>query len=465
MKNKTVALILTAGKGKRMKSKLIKNLHPLSGKPLIKHLVESVKKTGIDDIALVIGNDADKVKASLGEEFTYIYQHELLGTGHAVMKAEEFIRDNINSTIVVFLGDGPLVTVESLEKLIATHQQQDASATLLTSIKDNPHGYGRIVRDKSEAVKYTVEEKDATEAEKKIKEVWAGICCYQAKDLLESLAHIDNDNAQGEYYLPDTFKHLLNNGYKVLAVKAITNEETLNVNDRAKLAVAEKYLNDNYLHQLMHSGVTIISPETTIIESSVKIAPDTTILPFTYLTGNSTIGTDCVIGPYTHVINSTIGDNVAVERSTIRGSKIAEGVKIGPFAYLRPNTIVKSEGKVGTFVEVKNSVIGKGSKTNHLSYVGDTDIGDNVNLGAGTIIVNYDGVHKHRTTIEDDAFVGCNSNLVAPVKIQEGAYVAAGSTVTEDVPPYALAIARSRQVNKENWVLSRNRVFKSKKKH
>ncbi|QOR34509.1 bifunctional UDP-N-acetylglucosamine diphosphorylase/glucosamine-1-phosphate N-acetyltransferase GlmU [Clostridium sp. 'deep sea'] len=465
MNKDLVAILLTAGKGKRMKSKLIKNLHPLAGKPIINHLIDTVKEINVKDIAVVIGNDAEKVKQNLGEGYNYIYQKELLGTGHALLQANDFIHQHRDCTILVFLADGPLITKESLELLLHKHYTDRASATLMTSIKDKPFGFGRIVRNEDGRVAYTVEEKDANEREKLIKEVWAGICCYEAEDLLESFKGLNNNNAQGEYYMPDTFKYLIKKEKVVSAVKALTDLETLNVNDRVSLAEAEKYLNNNTLTKLMKNGVTIVSPETTFIEPSVKIASDTTILPFTYLTGNSTIGSDCVIGPYTHITNCEIADNAVIERSTLRDSTVHSNVKIGPFAYLRPNTLVKTKGKIGTFVEVKNSTIGKESKVNHLSYVGDTDVGEKVNLGAGAIVVNYDGVNKHRTTVEDNAFVGCNSNLVAPVKIEKGAYVAAGSTVTDNVPSNALAIARSRQINKEDWVSRRKRVKESTNKH
>lgn len=463
MSKNVIALILAAGKGTRMKSKLNKNLHLLSGKPIITYTIEAAKKVGTSEIGIIIGNDSELMRKTIGEAYTYIYQHEQLGTGHAVMQAREYIKENINSDFLILLGDGPLISAQSLEMLLEVHKGADA--TLLTVKKENPYGYGRIVRDEDNNIKEIVEEKDATKEQKKIDEVWFGISCFSGEALLESLNSLTNENAQGEYYLTDTIKYLSKTGKTVKGIKIKNKEETLGINDRKSLAKAEKILNRKYLEELMLSGVTIIDPNTTRIENTVKIAPDTTILPFTYLTGNSTIGMDCEVGPYTHIQDTVIGNRSRVMRSSIFSAIIKEKTTIGPYAYIRPETIVENGAKVGQFVEVKKSTIGQRSKVPHLSYVGDTIIGKDVNIGAGAIVVNYDGFEKHQTIIEDESFVGCNVNLVAPVKIGARSLVAAGSTITKDVPPDALAIARDKQINKAGWAKRRREMRKKLKEN
>ncbi|MFP4456131.1 MAG: bifunctional UDP-N-acetylglucosamine diphosphorylase/glucosamine-1-phosphate N-acetyltransferase GlmU [Clostridia bacterium] len=456
MSKNVIALILAAGKGTRMKSKLNKNLHLLSGKPLITYTIEAAKKIGAVDIGIIIGNDSELMRETLGEEYSYIYQKEQLGTGHAVMQAKEYIKKNIDYDFLILLGDGPLISSESLKKLLELHENADA--TLLTVKKENPYGYGRIIRDEEYNIKEIVEEKDATDSQKKIDEVWFGISCFKGEALLKSLDSLTNNNAQKEYYLTDTIKYLNKNGKIVKGIKVTNEEESLGINDRKSLAEAKKIINRNYLEELMLSGVTIIDPDSTHIESTVKIAPDTTILPFTYLTGNSTIGMDCEVGPYTHIQDTVIGNRSKVMRSSIFSAIIKDETTIGPYAYIRPETVVEKGAKVGQFVEVKKSTIGQGSKVPHLSYVGDTIIGKDVNIGAGTIVVNYDGFKKHQTIIGDESFVGCNVNLVAPVKIGARSLVAAGSTITKDVPPDALAIARDKQINKAGWAKKRREM-------
>lgn len=447
-----MALILAAGKGTRMKSKINKNLHLLSGQPIVTHVIDAAVEAGVGDIALVIGHDADRVRSTLGEQYQYVYQREQLGTGHAVMQAEELLRSNPDSTVLIMLGDSPLITARTLRRLIDTQQQNQAAAALLVDTVEDPTGMGRVLRNSSGAVVGVVEESDANEEQKRIKEVWTGFSCFRAADLLESLACINNDNAQGEYYITDTIKVLTEQGKLVVSSQVLTANETMNINDRCRLAEAEQLLQQRIQTRLMESGVTIVSPANTYIEKRVRVGQDTVILPFTCLRGSTSIGSNCVIGPYTHVENSCIGDEVVLERSTAKQVQIDTGAVVGPFAYLRPNTHLQSKSKAGSFVEIKNSIVGQGSKVPHLSYVGDTDIGHDVNLGAGTIVVNYDGRYKHRSRIRDRAFVGCNANLVSPVDIGEEAYVAAGSTITEDVPAGALAIARERQINKQGWV-------------
>ena len=461
MSNNLITIILAAGKGTRMKSKLNKNLHLLRGKPMINYTIEAAKKVGSSKTAIIIGNDANLMKETLGNEYTYIYQNEQLGTGHAVMQARDLIENNLDSNFLILLGDGPLITPNSLFSLLKKHQEADA--TLLTVKKSNPYGYGRIIRDEDDNIKGIIEEKDATIKEKAIDEVWFGIACYNGEALLEGLNSLKNDNAQNEYYLTDTVKYLSNIGKIVKGIRISNEEESIGINDRSSLAIAEKILNKRYLEELMISGVTIVDPSTTYIESSVKIAPDTTILPFTYLTGNSTIGMDCEVGPYTQLENTKVGNNSKIIRSSVFSAQIKDNVRVGPFAYIRPETVVENGAKVGQFVEVKKSTIGENSKVPHLTYVGDAIIGRNVNIGAGTIVVNYDGFEKHKTIIGDESFVGCNVNLVAPITVGARSLVAAGSTLTKDVPPDALAIARNKQVNKADWARKR-REMRSKLK-
>lgn len=461
MNKNLITIILAAGKGTRMKSKLNKNLHPLRGKPMIYYTIDAARRAGSSEIAIIIGNDAEIMRETLGDSYTYIYQNELLGTGHAVMQAKDLIKKNLDSNFLILLADGPLLTAKSLEKLLEEHS--DADATLLTVEKDNPYGYGRILRDESNNITKIVEEKDATAKQKEIKEVWFGIACYTGKALLESLSSLTNNNAQNEYYLTDTVKYLSSKNKIVKGITVKNKEESLGINDRRSLAKAEKILNKRYLDELMLSGVTIIDPDTTYIEDSVKIASDTTILPFTYLIGNSTIGMDCEVGPYTQLENTNVGNNTKIIRSSVFSADIKDNVTVGPFAYIRPETVVNNGAKVGQFVEVKKSTIGTNSKVPHLSYVGDAIIGNNVNIGAGAIVVNYDGFKKHQTIIEDESFVGCNVNLVAPITVGARSLVAAGSTITKDVPPDALAIARDQQINKADWA-RRRREMRSKLK-
>ncbi len=451
---KVRAIVLAAGKGTRMKSKLNKNLHLLCGKPLIRYPLDLARASGIEDIVVVIGNSAEEMRKTLGEEYRYAYQHQQLGTGHAVMQALDFIREEPTADYLILLGDGPLFSKESIKRVLDS--QKDADLTLLTAIQEDPFGFGRVIR-KGEEVREIVEERDATAEERAIKEVWTGIACFRGESLISALAELSNDNAQQEYYLTDTAKWLAAKGKKVRGVEAAAGYEMLGVNNRKQLAQAAELINAHYLDELMLAGVTIVDPRNTVIEPTVKIGQDTEILPGSYLRGDTVIGEGSVIGPYAYIENSHIGSETVVNRSSLYNAIVHDRVSIGPFAYLRPETVVMDEAKVGQFVEVKKSTIGKGSKVPHLSYVGDTEIGEHVNLGAGTIIVNYDGKHKHKTVIGDNVFVGCNANLIAPVTISSNTYIAAGSTITEDVPENALAIARAHQVNKEDWMTKREK--------
>jgi len=449
------AVILAAGQGTRMKSKLYKVLHPVCGKPMVQHVVDQVSMLNVKNIVTIIGHGAEQVKAQLGEKTLYALQDEQLGTAHAVMQAKEILGKEEGVTIVV-CGDTPLIRHETMEALLKHHEDSTAKATILTVIADDPTGYGRIVRNESGHVEKIVEQKDATDEERKIQEINSGTYCFDNRALFEVLSRVTNDNAQGEYYLPDVIEILKNDGEVVTAYQTVDFEETLGINDRVALSEAERLLKKRINEIHMRNGVTIIDPMNTYIGSDVNIGQDTILHPGTILSGQTTIGENCTIGPNSQIENSLIGDNATIRQSVVFDSQIGSDVQIGPFAHIRPKSVIHEHVKIGNFVEVKKSIFGEGSKASHLSYIGDAEVGRNVNIGCGSITVNYDGKNKFLTKIEDGVFVGCNSNLVAPVTIGKNAYVAAGSTITEDVPGEALSIARARQVNKENYVQKLN---------
>lgn len=444
------AVILAAGKGTRMKSVLPKVLHEVGGKPMVQHVLNAAKEAGAEKNVVVIGFGAESVAESLKEQAEFAIQAEQLGTGHAVMQAREKLA-GFSGTVMVLCGDTPLLTGDTLHSLFAAHSKAKAAATVLTAVMPDPSGYGRVIRDAKGNVLKIVEQKDAKPAELAVQEVNTGIYCFGKEVLFDALDHIGCENQQGEYYLTDVIGILVNGGSKVWAVEAKDSEETLGVNSRLQLAQAEKVLRVRKLEALMADGVTIMDPDSTFVDAEVNIASDTILYPFTWLEGSTKIGHGCRIGPNTRIQHTEIGDNVTLQFVYAHECKIGDDVIAGPYVHLRPNTVLSKGVKIGNFVEVKNSYVGEKSKLPHLSYIGDTDMGSGINMGCGTITVNYDGKKKYRTTIENDAFIGCNSNLVAPVTVGQGAYVAAGSTVTKNVPPDALGVARARQVNIEGW--------------
>ncbi|MGP7819506.1 bifunctional UDP-N-acetylglucosamine diphosphorylase/glucosamine-1-phosphate N-acetyltransferase GlmU [Niallia sp. 01092] len=444
------AVILAAGQGTRMKSKLYKVLHPVCGKPMVEHVVDQVSNLQMEEIVTVVGHGSEQVKEQLGDKVSYVYQAEQLGTAHAVIQTSELLKNKEGVTLVI-CGDTPLIKHETIELLIKHHENTSAKATILTALAQNPGGYGRIIRNDLGDVEKIVEHKDATEKEKEIKEINTGTYCFDNRSLFQALNAVSNQNAQGEYYLPDVIEILKKQSGVVSAFQTEDFEETLGVNDRVALAEAERIMKKRINEFHMRNGVSIIDPANTYIESSVIIKEDTVIMPGTILSGQTIIDSDCIIGPNTEIKNCAVGKNTIIKQSVAHDSKIGLDVNIGPFAHIRPQSNIADEVKIGNFVELKKAEFGKGSKASHLSYVGDAKVGNDVNIGCGTITVNYDGKNKFLTTIEDGAFVGCNSNLIAPVTIGMGAYVAAGSTITEDVPSSALSIARARQVNKENY--------------
>jgi bifunctional UDP-N-acetylglucosamine pyrophosphorylase/glucosamine-1-phosphate N-acetyltransferase len=448
---KRYAVILAAGQGTRMKSKLYKVLHPVCGKPMVQHVVDQVLQLGLEKLVTIVGFGAEQVKAQIGDKSEFAFQEEQLGTAHAVMQASPYLQNEDGVTLVV-CGDTPLITAETMKALLEHHLSTNAKATILTAVTEDPTGYGRIIRNDDGHVERIVEHKDATEEERAIKEINTGTYCFDNKSLFEALTNVSNDNVQGEYYLTDVIEILKTKGEIVSAYQAPSFEETIGVNDRIALSQAEKIMRERINRKHMINGVTIIDPEHTYISPEAEIGRDTVIYPGTVIEGKTVIGEDCIIGPHSEIKNCSVGNGTTIRHSVAHDSEIGNEVTIGPFAHIRPSSKISDEVRIGNFVEIKKSTFGKGSKASHLSYIGDAEVGENVNLGCGSITVNYDGKHKYMTKIEDGAFIGCNANLIAPVTIGKGAYVAAGSTITDDVPGNALSIARARQVNKENYV-------------
>lgn len=449
------AVILAAGQGTRMKSQLYKVLHQVCGKPMVKHVIDHVLTVGVEKTVVVVGHGAELVKNTVGSDVEFVLQEEQLGTGHAVMQAEEVLKDNTGTTIVL-CGDTPLITEQTIEQLISFHEEQQAKVTVLTAIADDPTGYGRIVRNLNGNLERIVEHKDASEHERSIKEINTGTYCFDNAALFAALKQVRNDNSQGEYYLPDVIEILQNENKVIKAYQTKNFEETIGVNDRIALANAQKILQRRINEKHMSNGVTLVDPANTYIDVDVVIGKDTVVYPGTMINGRSFIGESCIVGPNSEINNSIVGNSTTIKQSCVSDSEIGDEVMIGPFAHIRPLSKIDNQARVGNFVEIKKTTFGKGSKASHLSYIGDAEVGEGVNLGCGSITVNYDGRNKFLTKIEDGAFIGCNSNLIAPVTVGQGAYIAAGSTITEDVPGNTLAIARQRQTNKINYINKAN---------
>ncbi|MEL7568400.1 MAG: bifunctional UDP-N-acetylglucosamine diphosphorylase/glucosamine-1-phosphate N-acetyltransferase GlmU [Dehalobacterium sp.] len=444
------AIILAAGKGTRMKSRLPKVLHKLGGRYMVEHVINTVEELGVTEFIAVVGHEADMVQEALGKRVSYAMQQEQLGTGHAVMMALPYIKEEEGHVLVV-CGDTPLIRPETLKKLWDHHLEAQAACTVLSAILPDPTGYGRIVRKQDDTLSKIVEQKDALPEELSIQEINTGTYCFDLKHLKEMIKNIASNNAQGEYYLTDMVALLGSRGLKVNAVLAEDFEETKGINSRSQLAEAERIMRMRKISCLMDDGVTIIDPASTFIEQDVIIGRDTVVEPFTFLRGKTVIGSECTIGPHADIKDSVLGDGVWVNRTVMIEASVGDQCHIGPFAYLRPGAELNREVKIGDFVEIKKSVIGEQSKVPHLTYVGDSEVGKNVNIGCGTITCNYDGKHKFRTVIKDGSFIGSNTNLVAPVEVGEGAIVGAGSTITKDVPSDALAVARGKQLNIPGW--------------
>ena len=448
-----VTIILAAGKGTRMKSALPKVLHKAGGKAMVQQVLDAAKDAGAKRQIVVTGFGGERVREALEAlkvKAEFVTQEQQLGTGHAVKMTAPLLKDE-QGTVMVLCGDTPLLTSELLKKLFDEHVAAKAKATVLTAVMPDATGYGRIIRKADGSVEKIVEHKDATEEERKVREVNSGIYCFDAQALFSALEHVTNDNAQGEYYLTDVLQKLNEAGAKVGGISTADSDMVMGINSRKQLSVAEGVMRQRILDKLMDAGVTIMDPASTFIEASVKIGRDTVIYPYTWLEGTTEIGEDCEIGPNARFTNVKIGDDNHLQFIYGHDCEVKNHVTAGPYVHLRPDTVISDHVKIGNYVEVKNSNVGEGTKLPHLTYIGDSDIGSGVNMGCGCITVNYDGKKKHRTVIGDNAFVGCNTNLVAPVPVQANTYLGAGSTITKEVPENALGIARARQKNIEGW--------------
>lgn len=449
MKNR-YAIILAAGKGSRMKSSLYKVLHPVAGKPMVEHVLEQIEPLHPSEIVTVVGFGAEKVQEQLGDRSKYALQTEQLGTGHAVLATSDLLKNKEGTTLVI-CGDTPLLTEETLTKLVNHHEQLNAKATILSAVAEDATGYGRIIRNEENLVEKIVEQKDATEAELAVKEFNTGTYCFDNQFLFDALAKVGNDNAQGEYYLPDVISILKQQGEVVTAYIMDSEEESMGVNDRVALAKANQLMQQRINEKHMRQGVSFIDPANTYIESDVIIGADTVIEPGVMLKGKTVIGENCLIRSNSTIIDSHLGNFVEVKSSTIQESNVGDYTDVGPYAHLRPKTVLKEHVHIGNFVEIKNASIDNGSKVGHLSYVGDATLGKDINTGCGTVFANYDGKNKHHINVGDHVFIGSGTILVAPLTVEDNSMTAAGSTITEDIKENDLGIARAKQKNLEGY--------------
>lgn len=448
--SKTAVIILAAGKGTRMKSEKAKVLHEIGGRPMLSYVLDAASELGSQKTVVIVGHQADTVKDVFSESgVIFAEQKEQLGTGHAVMQAGKAL-SRFKGDILILSGDVPLITKETLEDLMDTHKKEKATLTVLTAEPENPYGYGRIIKDARGNIRKIVEEKDATAKERTVREINTGIYCVNSDFLFNALKKLSPKNVQKEYYLTDIVGIAVKEGETAVTCKAKGFKETMGINSRIELAEVECITRVNILEQLMDSGVTIIDPSGTYISPSVKIGLDTVVYPGAMISGDTVIGSGCSIGPGSIISDTTIGKGVKIKAySVIEESEIRDGASVGPMAHIRPQTLIEKDARVGNFVEVKKSTIGEGSKANHLTYIGDATIGKGVNIGAGTITCNYDGVRKYQTVIEDNVFVGSDTQLIAPVRIGKGALIGAGSTITQDVPADSMALSRVKQETKK----------------
>ena len=459
------AIILAGGKGTRMKTDAPKVMCEVIFEPMIKYVVDAVKDAGADDICVITGYKHEIVEGYLSSYDSKIktaLQEPQLGTGHAVMQAGEFISAHRDDDILILNGDGPLMDADTINKAYDYHKQNNNAITLISAIVEDTNGIGHIKRDENGVLERIIEHKDANEEQKKINESNAGTYWFNGSELLYALDRITNNNAQNEYYLTDSLEILIKKGMNAGAYVCENNEAILGANDRKQLNILNNIMRRNINDSLMLDGVDIQCTDGVMIGKDVKIGSSTRILPNTIILGNTVIGDGCVIGPNTYIKDSEIGNEVILDNCKVTDSKIEDGADCGPFVKVRAGSVLKKGVHIGNFVEVKNSVVGEGTKSAHLTYIGDSDVGKNVNFGCGTVTSNFDGKEKSRCTIGDGAFIGCNTNLIAPVKVGELAYIAAGSTITDDIPDEALSVARAKQVNKEGWV-ARKKPYKNQK--
>jgi len=446
----SVAIVLAAGEGTRMKSAFPKVLHQLCDRPMLAYVLDTVTALAMDRTLVVLGFGADQVRASIDAGLDSVVQKEQLGTGHAVMTAVPALR-NGEDEILVLPGDAPLITVDTLKRLLQAHRQGAAAATMLSAVLDDPTGYGRVMRDAGGELERVVEESDADDTARAIREVNTSIYVFAKKPLLRALERLERSNTQSEYYLTDVIQILAAAGERVLAAQTGDPLETMGINSRAQLAEAAALMRGRINRGWMDEGVTLEDPDMTYIGGLARIGRDTVIRPLTFIAGATVIGEGCLLGPACRIQDSRIGDGARVQESVLVECEIGENANVGPYASVRPGTVLGPGAKLGTFVEAKNTKVGRGSKVPHLSYMGDADIGENANVGAGSITCNYDGEKKYRTVIEDEAFIGSDTMLVAPVKIGRGAVTGAGSAITKDVPDGALGVERAQQKNISGW--------------
>lgn len=448
------AIILAAGKGTRMKSDLPKVMHKVAGLTMLEHVYRAVQAITPAKTVTVIGHKAELVREVLGDKSEFVMQTEQLGTGHAVMMAEDELAGLDGQTLVI-AGDTPLITGDSLTKLVDFHVNHKNVATILTAEADDPFGYGRIIRNENDEVTKIVEQKDANDFEKQVKEINTGTYLFDNKRLFEALKNINTNNAQGEYYLTDVIGIFKEAGEKVGAYKLRDFDESLGVNDRVALATAEKVMRARLTKQHMVNGVTFVNPDATYLDADVEIGEEAVIEANVTLKGQTKVGDRTVLTTGTYLVDALIGEDAVITNSMIEESTVEAGVTVGPYAHIRPGSTLAKDVHIGNFVEVKGSSIGENTKAGHLTYIGNAEVGSNVNFGAGTITVNYDGQNKYKTTIGNNVFVGSNSTLIAPLEIGDNALTAAGSTITEDVPMDSIAIGRGRQVNKEGYAIKK----------
>lgn len=443
-------VVLAAGKGTRMKSKLYKVLHKVCGKTMVEHVVDAARGINPAKIVTVVGTGAGEVEKVLANKSEFAFQEKQLGTGDAVMTAKEALGDKDGATLVV-TGDTPLFTTDTFNELFKYHAKKGNAATVLTAEAPNPFGYGRIIRDDQSNVLRIVEQKDGNPEELKVKEINTGVFCFDNKKLFEALKHVDNDNAQGEYYLTDVLEILRNSGERVGAYKMPDFSESLGVNDRIALAQATKTMQRRINEMHMRNGVSFVDPDTAYIDAGVKIGNDTVIEGNVVIKGNTEIGSDCYITNGSRIVDSMIGNHVTITSSTLQEAEMDDNTDIGPNSHLRPKAVIRKGAHIGNFVEIKKAEIGENTKVGHLTYVGDATLGKDINVGCGTIFSNYDGVKKFHTNVGDHSFVGAGSTLIAPINVADHSFIAADSTITKDVDKYDMAIARGRQVNKPDY--------------
>lgn len=455
------AIILAGGQGKRMKADMPKPLFEVLGEPMLNWVITACEGAGIEDICVVKGFKGEMIDEYLGGKYPTVLQAERLGTGHAVMQAVPFLEKDTDGNTLVLCGDAPFIDPETISESLGQHIGSGNAVTVITAELEDPHGYGRIIRTDN-GIKGIVEQKDATQQQKLIKEVNSGAYWFRTADLIEMLGKLNCENAQHEYYLTDTISIALSEGLNAGAYKSANADIIKGANDRRDLLELNNYARMAVIENHLANGVGFVCTDGIIIERSVEIGAGTEILPNTILRGNTKIGSGCRVGPNTVIVNCTVGDNAQINAVQAYESEIESGVNVGPFVHIRPDSVIKSGARVGNFVEIKNSTVGDKTAIAHLAYIGDSDIGRKVNIGAGTVTVNYDGIEKSRCVVGDNCFIGCNTNLIAPVKLGKAVYTAAGTTITRDIPDYALAIDRGVMKVNEGYTLRKLNQGKKK---